>query len=337
MLAFVVQRVTSLLLILWGISIFAFFISRLIPADPAQIAAGLQAGPAEVEHLREIMGLNKPLIEQYVIYMSNLLHGDLGMSFRTGRPVSEDLRQLLPATIELAVVAMSLATLTGIPMGIVAAGSRGHFLDLGLRLIAIAGVALPVFWLALVFQVIFYRNLGLFPASGRIAPNISPPTTITGFYLIDSVITGDLPAFRSSLHYIALPAITLAIGRWATTVRMVRVSQLEIMSQDYVRTARAKGLRERTVIWGHAFRNTLIPVVTWLGLQTAWLLTGTVLIESIFSWPGLGNYAVQSIQTLDFNPIVAVAMFTGIIFVTVNFLVDILYGFLDPRIRTGIA
>jgi peptide/nickel transport system permease protein len=328
----VLRRLITLPAVIWGVATITFFVARVIPADPAQIAAGLEVRPEQVQQLRIKMGLDKPLYVQYVRYLAGLLRGDLGVSLRTQNAVAADLAFHLPATIELTLVAMCLALVTGIPLGIFAAVYRGKTTDFLIRLTAISGVALPVFWLALIVQLFFYRDLGWFPAAGRIGSGVLPPTHITGLYLFDSLLTADRAAFASSLQHIVLPACVLAFGRWATLIRMTRVSMLDVLGQDYIRTAMAKGLRPFAVLFRHGLRNALIPVTTMAGLQVGYLLSGAVLVEWIFSWPGLGDYAVRSIVALDFNPIVAVAMVLSVIFVFVNSLVDALYKVLDPRI-----
>ena len=332
--AFLLRRLLALIAVAWGVSIMAFFIARVIPGDPAQIAAGLEAGPEQVQELRRVMGLDKPVHVQYFVFLRGLLRGDFGVSLRTRRPVLEDLARHLPATIELTLVAMTLALATGIPLGVLAATSRGKLTDTLIRFIAVSGIALPVFWLALIVQLVFYGDLGWFPSGGRIGSGLTSPPTRTGLYLIDSLLARDPTAFLSSLHHIILPAAVLAFGRWATIVRMTRVSLLEVLNHDYVRTARAKGLSNSRVILRHALRNAMIPVTTMVGLQVGFLLSGTVLVEWVFSWPGVGDYAVRSIVALDFSPIVAVATLLSVIFVLVNSLVDVVYHILDPRITT---
>jgi peptide/nickel transport system permease protein len=328
----ILRRLAALPAVMLGVATITFFVARVIPADPAQIAAGLEVRPEQVQQLRIKMGLDRPLYVQYVRYLEGLLHGDLGVSLRTQHAVTADLAFHLPATIELTLIAMFLALVTGIPLGIFAAVYRGKATDFLIRFVAISGVALPVFWLALIVQLIFYRDLGWFPAAGRIGSGVLPPRHLTGLYLLDSLLTVNRGAFVSSLQHILLPACVLAFGRWATLVRMTRVSMLEVLGQDYIRTAMAKGLRPFAVVFRHGLRNALIPVTTMAGLQVGYLLSGAVLVEWIFSWPGLGDYAVRSIVALDFNPIVAVAMLLSMIFVLINTMVDALYKVLDPRI-----
>jgi len=332
-MARVARRLIAIVAVAWSVSLVTFVVARVIPADPAQMAAGLEAGPARVQQLRVLMGLDKPILVQYIRWLEGLLRGDLGTSLRTQRPVTRDLADALPATIELTIAAMCIALATGIPMGALAAVRRGRFADAVVRFVAMSGVAFPVFWVALIAQLVFYRVLGWLPAGSRIGQDVLAPTNITGLYILDSILTLNGGALISALHHIVLPASILAFGRWATIVRMTRVSLLEVLNEDYIRTARAKGSGQKSILFHHALRNALLPVITMVGLQVGYLLSGAVLVEWVFSWPGVGDYAVRSIVTLDFNPIVAVAMVLSLVFVVINSLVDILYGILDPRVR----
>jgi peptide/nickel transport system permease protein len=328
----IVQRLISMAFVVVGLTLIVFVVANIIPADPAKLAAGLSAREEQVEQVRRTLGLDRPLPEQYLSYMSRLLRGDLGVSFLTQRPVVDDIKVYFPATLELTLVATLIFLGLGIPLGVVSAIVPGRWPDLVARITAVLGMGLPAFWLGLMAQVVFFRWLDWLPAVGRIDPNIAPPLTITGLYLVDSVITWNWSAFSSSLRHLALPASVLAMARFGVTIRFVRAGMLEVLRSDYVRTARAKGLRERSVLFGHALRNALIPVVTMTGLQFGWLLGGTVLVETVFSWPGMGTYAIDSIQSLDFPATAAVTLVLAVAFVLVNLLVDLLYGVLDPRI-----
>jgi peptide/nickel transport system permease protein len=260
------------------------------------------------------------------------VQGDLGTSLLTRRPVLNDIKIYFPATLELTIVATILFLALGIPLGVLASVTNGRWPDLIARFVAILGMGLPAFWLGLMAQIIFFRWLGWFPAIGRIDPDIDLPTSISSLYLVDSLLTLNWAAFISSLHHIIVPASVLALARFGVTIRFVRASMLESLSSDYVRTARVKGLKERSVVYGHALRNALIPVTTMTGLQFGWLLGGTVLVETVFSWPGLGVYAIESIGALDFTATMAVTLILAIVFALVNTVVDLLYGYLDPRI-----
>jgi len=333
MLLYTAKRFLLLIPVVIGISLVTFVISRVIPADPAQVAAGLEAGPAQVEALRELMGLNKPLYVQYIIYLRGLLRGDLGRSMRTRQPVLKDIQRYFPATVELAVLTMLLYVLIGVPLGILSAARQGGIMDLITRILSIFATAMPVFWLGLLFQLFFFRKLQVLPALGRLGLGVTPPQHITGMYIFDSLITGGWATLVSALRHAALPVMTLVLGRLAVAVRLTRASMLETLSKDYVRTAVSKGLTRRAVILRHAFRNALIPIVTVLSLQFGWLLGGAVLVEVIFSWPGMGKYGIQAITMLDFAPIMGIAIVSAVVFTLLNLFTDLLYCFMDPRIR----
>jgi peptide/nickel transport system permease protein len=335
MYRFLVRRLVSVAFVVFGLTLIVFVISNVIPADPAQVAAGLTARKEQVEQVRKQLGLDRPLPEQYMRYLSRLVRGDLGISLLTRRPVINDIKIFFPATLELTMVAALMFLALGVPLGVLSAISKGRWPDLLSRFVAVLGMGLPAFWLGLMAQVIFFRWLGWFPAIGRINPDVGIPTHVTGLYLVDSILTLNWEAFGSSLRHIFLPASVLALARFGVTIRFVRASMLEALSSDYIRTARAKGLGERRVLVRHALRNALIPVTTMTGLQFGWLLGGTVLVETVFSWPGLGVYAIQSIGSLDFTATMAVTLILAVVFVLVNTIVDALYGVLDPRISVA--
>jgi peptide/nickel transport system permease protein len=328
----IVRRLIFLVFVLFGLSLVTFGLSHVIPGDPARLMAGPRAGKAAVEKIREKYGLNDPLPQQYFAYIKNLTQGDLGTSFTTRRPVVEDLKRFLPATIELGAVAFVLSTLVGIPLGIVSSVRRDRLPDHVARFISISGLALPVFWLAIMAQFIFFGRLGWLPDGARLPIGMDPPPMVTGLYTIDSVLAGDWGLFRLSLVHLIMPATVLAYGSLAIVTRMVRGGMLEVLNQDYIRTARAKGLAPNGVILGHAVKNAMLPTVTSLGLQIGLLLSGAFLVEIVFSWPGIGRYAVEAIQRLDYNATMATTLVIALIFVLMNLLVDILYLFLDPRI-----
>jgi peptide/nickel transport system permease protein len=332
MRAFLIRRLSLLIFVLFGVSLLTFSISHVIPADPARQAAGPRATTKQVEALRQKLGLDRSLPEQYVSYMTGLLKGDLGYSLYSRRPVLEDIKDYFPATVELAMMAMLFCLVLGIPLGVLSAAHKDSWIDQVSRFICVSGVGLPIFWLALLFQLVLYRWLNWLPAGGRIDPAIAKPVTVTGFYIIDSLISGNWLALRSSLNYILLPAITLAFASVAWVARITRVSMLEALGQDYVRTARSKGMRERQVVYLHALRNALIPSVTMIGLQTGALLSGAFLVEIIFSWPGIGFYTVNAIMAMDFNAIMTTTLLVAVVYTVTNLLVDILYVAIDPRI-----
>jgi peptide/nickel transport system permease protein len=272
---------------------------------------------------------------QYLTYVYFLFQGDMGTSISTHRPVIDDLRRFLPATVELATVAIILAVLVGVPFGVISAMRRNSLLDRTSRVISLVGVSAPVFWLALVGLFIFYGELGWLPGPGRLSIGTEPPPQVTGLYTVDSLLAGDLTLFWDALSHLILPAIVLAAFSMGLITRITRSSMLETVGQDYVRTARSKGLKESSIIYRHTFRNALIPTITVLGLSYGNLLTGAVLTEKIFAWPGIGQYAFQAAVSLDFPAIMGVTMLIAFVFIFVNLLVDVSYVFLDPRLREG--
>jgi peptide/nickel transport system permease protein len=318
-------------LVVVGMTLLTFVITHLIPADPAKFAAGLDATADQIEQTKRNLGLDKPLPEQYLLYLGNLTRGDLGNSIVTKRPVRDDLGDYLPATLELTLWTVILIAATGIPLGVLSATRRGSWLDILTRVLATLWVALPVFWFGLVLQLIFYLRLGWLPAGERLDPNITL-SRITGLITLDAVLHGDGVALLSGLRHLILPVFTLALARIAIVARMTRASMLEVLGADYVRTARAKGLHERAVIFRHALKNAALPVLTTLGTQIGFLLGGAILVEVIFQWPGMGRYAVSSITSVDFPAVMGVTLAAAALFVSVNLLVDLAYVMIDPRI-----
>lgn len=328
----IVRRLIFLLFVMLGLSLITFTISRVIPADPARMMLGPRASKAQVEKQREALGLNDPYPEQYVDYVWGVLHGDFGVSTSTRREVSEDLRRYLPGTLEVGMYAFFLATIIGIPLGVASAVRRDSLIDHLARFISITGLALPVFWFALMMQFLFYGTLNILPDGQRLPSGVDPPPGITSLYTIDSLLAGDLPLFWTSVQHLILPVLVLSYGSLAVVTRMVRGGMLEVLNQDYIRTARAKGLANGTVVNRHALKNALLPAVTQLGMQFGLLLSGAFLVEIIFSWPGVGRYSVDAIRQVDYNAIMATTLIVAVIFVLMNLVVDILYLFLDPRI-----
>jgi peptide/nickel transport system permease protein len=332
MARYIARRLLLMLVVIFGMSIITFSLSRLVPGNPARLLAGPHARQEQVDALAERYHLTGPVLEQYAVYMSGLVRGDLGLSVTTRRPVAEDLAQFLPATIELTAIAFLITVLVGVPVGILSAAKRGGVFDHASRLVSIAGVSLPIFWLGLVLQVLFYKHLGILPIGGRLGTLDIAPPRVTGAYLIDSLLAGDLSLFRSSSIHLILPALTLAAGSVAVVTRMMRASVLETMGADYVRTARSKGLTETSLLRRHVVRNAFIPTLTVLGLQVSYLLAGNFLVESVFNWPGIGLYAIDAIANLDYAAIMGVTLVVSVVYVAVNLVVDILYVLLDPRI-----
>jgi peptide/nickel transport system permease protein len=334
-LTFVGRRIVGIAAVMIGVSVITFAISHVIPADPAVAALGDHATPDQIAAFRAEYHLDRPLPEQYVTYVAGILHGDLGMSIRTRRAVADDLADSFPATLELSFAALLISLLVGIPAGIWSAVYRGRPPDIIVRIAALAGGSLPVFWLGLLVIGLFYYQLGWFPGGGRLDTFVAPPPTRTGLYVVDSVLALDINALRSSLLHLVLPALTLGYFSTAVVARMMRSSVLEVLGQDYMRTARAKGLTERLVVLRHGLRNALIPTVTVIGLTFGSLLSGAVLTETIFSWPGLGRYATASAVSLDFPAVLGVTLLAAIVYPVANFAVDVAYFWLDPRIQRG--
>jgi peptide/nickel transport system permease protein len=331
-LQYIVQRFMWMLVSLIGISLITFIVSHMVPADPIRAVAGMEAKGEQVEELRRRYGLDRPLHEQYLRWVANLAHGDLGLSIRTSQPVTEDLARYAPATAELALAAMFLVVVVGLPLGVISALNKDGILDHLSRIIALSGVSMPIFWVSLILQIVFFARLGVLPADGRIDIMIDSPPQVTGLYTVDSLLAGDITAFKSAVLHLILPSVNLAFGSLAVLTRMVRSSMLDVLGQDYVRTARAKGLRERKVVLWHALRNALIPTTTTMALQMGALMGGVFLVELMFSWPGLGFYAMRSITLIDFPSIMGVAILMTTVYAFFNLLADLLYGFLDPRI-----
>ncbi len=332
-LSVVRRRLASLVWVVVGVSLITFAISHLVPGDPARLVAGDRATPEIVAHIRAQLGLDLPLPQQYLRYMGQLLQGDLGTSIRTHRPVLQDIAAFFPATLELALSALLLATLLGIPLGVLSAVYRNRFVDHVARTLAVTGISTPAFWLGLGLIVVFYGKLGWLPGGGRIDQGLAPPPGLTGLYLIDAAVAGDWVVWRSALQHMILPALTLGFVHLGVVARQVRSSMLEQLGEDYVRTARAYGLNAWSVVVRHALPNALIPSVTVLGLALGDLLYGAVLTETVFGWPGMGAYVVDSIQALDFPAVMGFAVVVSFAYVILNLLVDLLYRRLDPRIR----
>jgi peptide/nickel transport system permease protein len=331
-LRMVVRRMLFLILVLFGLSMITFSLSHLVPADPARLIAGPRASKDTVAKIREDYGLDKPVLDQYIDYTEGVVQLDFGKSFSSRKPVRDDLERYLPATIELGLYAFILATVIGIPLGVASAVKRDTFVDHISRFISISGLALPVFWLALMVQFLFFGKLGWLPDGQRLPSGVDPPRSITRLYAIDSLLTGDFHLFKLSIEHLVMPVAVLAYGSLAVVTRMVRGGMLEVLNQDYVRTARAKGLARNDVVLRHALKNALLPTVTSLGLQVGLLFSGTFLVEIVFSWPGIGRYAVKAIESVDYNAIMATTLVIAVIFVVMNLVVDLLYLFLDPRI-----
>ena len=329
------QRCWGLILVGAGVCVITFIISHLIPGDPARLLAGDRASEEIVRHIRQQLGLDLPLWQQFARYVDALLHGDLGTSIRTGRPVLEDLKTFFPATLELAFCALLIALLVGIPLGVLSAVYRNRWTDHLVRLMALTGISTPAFWLGLGVIVLFYGKLDWLPGSGRLDDWFDPPTRVSGFYLLDSMLEGNVEVFFNALQHLILPAATLAFVHLGIVARQIRSAMLEQLNEDYIRTALASGLPKFTIVVRYALPNALIPSITVLGLALGDLLYGAVLTETVFAWPGMGAYVVSSIQALDFPAVMGFAIVVSFAYVLVNLVVDLLYLWIDPRMGRG--
>jgi peptide/nickel transport system permease protein len=330
--SYVIRRVLSLIPTLLGVSIIVFLFLRMIPGDPALALTGEHATEANVERIREEFGLNKPLHEQYLTYMGKVLRGDLGRSILSRRPIMDEIRVRFPATIELSVCALTVALVVGVPAGIISATRRNSIFDNIAMVGSLLGISMPIFWLGLMLNWFFAVQLGWLPSVTRLDAGIELQR-ITNLLIVDSILTGNAEALLNAIQHLILPAIALGTIPMAIIARMTRSAMLEVLEQDYVRTARAKGLRERVVIVRHALNNALLPVITIVGLQVGVLLSGAVLTETIFAWPGIGRWLYLSILSRDYPIVQGMALFITVLFLVVNLLVDISYALVDPRIR----
>lgn len=334
MLATIGKRMLTVIPTLIGVVIVTFLLTRVLPGDPAVYFAGPAATPDSIAEIRKGLGLDKPLPEQFIRYVGDLAHGNFGNSLSTGRPVATEIASRLPASAELTLLGLIVSLAIAVPLGILAAVKQGSWIDHACRVVATAGVSLPVFFTGLLLVYAFYFQLGWAPAPlGRLDAFASAPPTITGFYLVDSLVTGQFETFRSALSQLILPVATLAIFSLAPIARMTRASMLAVLASEFVRTARASGLDTRTVIITYAFRNAMLPVVTTLGMVFSFLLGANVLVEKVFAWPGIGSYAVEALLQSDFAPVQGFVLTMAVLYVALNLVIDILYGVIDPRVR----
>ena len=335
MLAFILRRVALIIPTFIGVTLLAFALIHLIPGDPVENLSGERGmDPARRERLLHEFGLDKSLPLQYVEYVGQVLQGDLGTSLTTHEPVLTEFLTLFPATVELAFFAMLFALVIGLPAGIVAALKRNSVADYAVMGVSLTGYSMPIFWWALLLILFFSVQLGWTPVSGRLAVEYDVPMS-TGFMLLDTLRSGDTAAFRSALSHLILPSIALGTIPLAVIARMTRSSMLEVLREDYIRTARAKGLPRWEVVLVHALRNALIPVITVIGLQVGLLLSGAILTETIFSWPGVGNWLIHGVQSRDYPVVQGGILLVAAIVISVNLIVDLLYGVINPRIRHG--
>jgi peptide/nickel transport system permease protein len=334
MLNFVIKRLFHLIIILAGVTILVFLMLRFIPGDPAEIMIGETATAEDTQKVRTKMGLDRSYPVQYLLYIKNLLRGDLGVSFSSGSPVSQEIYYRLPATVELGLAALFIAALVGIAAGVISSVRRYSFYDYASMFLSLIGVSIPVFWLGLMLIYFFSVKFPFLPMMNRLSPGLDIEF-LTGLLLIDTLLKGNFKLFMDALWHLLLPAVTLATVPMALVTRISRSSMLEVLNRDYVRTARAKGLTEFVVILRHALRNALFPVVTVLGLNLGLLLGGAVLTETVFAWPGLGRFVVSSIMARDYPAVQGCILVFSTLMVLINLLVDILYFYLDPRIRVN--
>ena len=332
MLPFLIRRLLLAIPALLGLMVLTFVLVRVVPADPAATLAGDTASRQQIEEIRKKYGFDRPLYEQFGIYVGQVLSGDLGNSIFSNRPVAGDVARTLPATLELIFAALLLAAGIGIPLGTLAAVRHNGLLDHVVRVATVGGLAVASFWFAIMLQLLFSMEFEWLPLRGRIGVNIGAPPTITGFYLIDSLLAGNWQQFTSSLSHLALPAITLAVPALATIARFARAGVLDTMQRDFVQYEIAVGYPHRRIVWVYVLRNSVIAAVTQVGLLFGALVSSAVAVEAIFDWPGLGSYAIQAILASDYKAVLAVTLVVGVIYAVINILVDLVHGLLDPRV-----
>lgn len=332
---YILRRLMLAVVVLIGVSVVTFAIARLVPSDPAAKWVGPRAKPEQVEEARVKLGLDRPLYEQYFRYLGQVMRGDFGISVKTHRPIVQELRVFLPATLELVLASMVFTVLIGVPLGVLAGVWKDSPVDHGSRIFAVFSVSTPVFWLALIAQLYLVQRLGLLPLGGRVSRDISlfsPIEQLTGFYLIDSAITGNWVAFRDALVHLILPALVLASYGIGLSIRMTRANMVEVMEQKYITAARASGLGRGTIYFRLALKNAIVPTLMVLGLTFVWQMTGAMLVEIVFLWPGLGTYLANAILSIDFPVVVSVALVVTIFYVLTNLVLDLVQAIIDPRV-----
>ena len=334
-LEYILRRLLTSLFVLFGVSIITFFLARVVPNDAAVLYIGPKARAEDLARVRIQLGLDKPLPVQYAFYMRDLLHGDLGISIGTKRPVLQEILDRAPATLELLFTGMFLAVLIGIPLGVLSARWQGKPLDVGVRTVSIIGVSIPAFFLGMVLQIVFFRNLHLLPLAGRVTSDrrfTHPIETITHFYVLDTLLTKNWVALKDVLLHLLLPALTLAAYPIGLIARMTRAAMLEVMEQDYIRTARAYGIRDVIITYVYALKNAISPTLTVIGLTIAFALTGTFFVEVIYTWGGLGEFTVRALLNIDYPAIMGITLLGASAYVVINLVVDILQAWIDPRV-----
>jgi len=333
LVSYVARRLLSLIPVVLGVTFITFFISRVVVPDPARAWAGFRATPQELQALEARYHLNQPLYLQYFYYMKGLITGDWGISPTTGRPVLYDIRLYFPATIELALSSIIITVILGIPLGVIASLYHNRKVDHSIRFLYLTGFSSPPFFIALLMLFLFGYLFKLFPTQGELSPFLTPPKTITGMYVLDSLLTGNWVDFWDSLRHLVMPSIALSLTYFGIVTRLTRSSMLEILQKEFIRACYAKGLSKNSVVYKHALRNAMISTTTILGVLLGSLLSGAIVIETIFSWPGIGYYATQSIENFDFPAIMGITLLFTLSVVFANLLADIAYALLDPRIR----
>ncbi len=333
MLRYITKRGLSLIFVLFGMTVLTFWLSHMIPADPARLMAGQQASAAQVAQISRKFGLDKPIPEQYMTYMAGVLRGDFGESMTTRRPVLKDLQEFFPATLELTSFSLLLIVLAGIPSGLYAAARRNGLFDKSVYGSSLVAVSIPTFWLGLLLQLCFYRYLDWLPVGGRLGIEDLDPERITGFITVDALLAGDVHTFWSAIVHLILPAATLAAGSVAMVFRMTRASAVEVLKATYIQAVRSRGICEAQILVRHVMPNAILPTITVIGLQIGVLISGSVVVESVFGWPGVGSYMVSAIKYLDYQAIVGVTILVAVVFVFSNLVVDLAYISFNPLIR----
>ena len=333
MLRFILRRMVSTGFLLVGVLVMTFSLARLLPGDPARLIAGARASPDVVAAVRDQLGLGAPIASQFVTYVGQVLHGDFGRSIISRRPISEDIRTYVPATLELVVFAATASLFGGMTLGTIAAAMARRAPDVVVRGVAVVGLSVPDFWLALVMQLIFFAMLGWLPFGGRLDVGVAGPAYVTGFQTIDCIFAGQWALLGQTLRHLVLPVVVLSIPSLAITIRVTRTAMLDVLSQDYIRTARAKGIAPVWVYARHALGNAMLPIITIFGLNLGLMISGAVFIELIFGWPGLGRYTADAIAGSDYNAIMAITLVVALAYTVINFAVDLSYAFFDPRVN----
>ncbi len=336
--AYLLRRLGLAALVLFGVMVVTFVVSRVVPSNPAALYAGPHPRPEQVAAFEVKLGLDKPLPVQFVRYVGDVLRGDFGESFQSRRLITTDLKVFLPATLELVIGASLLALVIGIPFGVLSGARRSGWLDQSTRMISIGGVSIPTFWLGLMLQLLFFGWLGWLPLGGRLSTMVTlthPIETITGFYIIDAAVSGNWVAWWDTLHHLILPTVVLATYPIGLTIRMTRAAMVEVLTEPYIDAARAAGLPPRIILFRLAIKNAIIPTLTVLGLTFAYSITGAFFTELIFSWPGVGKYVTEAIIRVDFPVVMAVTIVVTVIYITINIIVDMIQVTLDPRITLG--